>query len=64
MTHVKPEEIEKVKKLIEVLQMRQSLLSEITLVSDDALCPICYAQPNGKRKVENVITMTNLFLSL
>lgn len=48
MTHVTPEEIEKFKHLIEVLQMRQSLLSETTLVSEDALCPICYAQQNGK----------------
>lgn len=47
MTHVNYEEIEKVKKLIEVLQMRQSLLSETTLISEDALCPICYAQQNG-----------------
>lgn len=48
MTHVNQSEIEKVKKLIEVLQMRQSLLSETTLVSEDALCPICYAQQIGK----------------
>jgi hypothetical protein len=43
---VSNEEIERVKQLIEVLQMRQSLLSETTLVSDDALCTICYAQQN------------------
>jgi Kip1 ubiquitination-promoting complex protein 1 len=48
MTHVTNEEVEKVKKLIEVLQMRQSLLSETTVVSEDALCTICYAQQNGK----------------
>ena len=48
MTHVTNDEIEKVKKLIEVLQMRQSLLSETTLVSEDALCTICYARQNGK----------------
>ena len=48
MTHVSEHEIEKVKKLIEVLQMRQSLLSETTLVSEDALCPICYAQQKGE----------------
>lgn len=48
MTHVNHDEIDKVKKLIEVLQMRQSLLSETTLISEDALCPICYAQQNGK----------------
>lgn len=47
MTHVNSSEIEKVKNLIEILQMRQSLLSETTLVSEDALCPICYAQQNG-----------------
>lgn len=48
MTHVNFEEIEKVKQLIAVLQNRQSLLSETTLVSEDALCPICYAACNGK----------------
>lgn len=48
MTHVTNEEVEKVKKLIEVLQMRQSLLSETTIVSEDALCTICYAQQNGE----------------
>ena len=48
MTHVTNEEIERVKKLIEVLQMRQSLLSETTLVSEDALCTICYARQHGK----------------
>jgi Kip1 ubiquitination-promoting complex protein 1 len=48
MTHVNHIEIEKVKKLIEVLQMRQSLLSDTTLISEDALCPICYAQQNGE----------------
>lgn len=48
MTHVNEEEIEKVKELIEILQMRQTLLSETTQVSDDALCPICYAQQIGK----------------
>lgn len=56
MTHVRPEEIEKVKVLIEVLQMRQSLLSEITLVSEDALCPICYAQQNGKISSKKTIS--------
>jgi len=48
MTHVTNDEIERVRKLIEVLQMRQSLLSETTLVSEDALCTICYARQNGK----------------
>jgi Kip1 ubiquitination-promoting complex protein 1 len=52
MTHVNHEEIEKVKNLIEVLQMRQSLLSDTTLISEDALCPICYAQQNGELKNE------------
>lgn len=46
-THVTNEEVEKVKKLIEVLQMRQSLLSETTVFSEDALCTICYARVNG-----------------
>lgn len=49
MTHVNAIEIEKVKNLIEILQMRQSLLSETTIVSEDALCPICYAQQNSER---------------
>jgi Kip1 ubiquitination-promoting complex protein 1 len=44
------DEIDKVKQLIETLQMRQSLLSETTLISEDALCPICYAQQNGKKR--------------
>lgn len=48
MTHVNAIEIEKVKNLIEILQMRQSLLSETTIVSEDALCPICYAQQNSE----------------
>lgn len=52
MTHVNQTEIEKVKKLIEVLQMRQSLLSETTLVSEDALCSICYAQQIGMTRNE------------
>lgn len=46
MTHVTSAEIEKVKQLIGTLQMRQSLLSDTTLVSEDALCPICYARSN------------------
>lgn len=50
MTHVRLEEIEKVKKLIAVLQIRQQLLSDTTLISEDALCPICYAQQNGEKK--------------
>lgn len=59
LTHVRLEEIEKVKKLIEVLQMRQSLLSETTLVSDDSLCPICYAQQNGKLKLKRTLLIDN-----
>lgn len=31
-------------KLIRTLQMRQSMMSEITILSDDSLCPICYAK--------------------
>lgn len=30
--------------LIRTLQMRQSMMSEITILSDDSLCPICYAK--------------------
>jgi Kip1 ubiquitination-promoting complex protein 1 len=47
MTHVNQEEILKVERLIDTLQKRQSLLSETTLISDDALCPICYAKQNS-----------------
>ena len=57
MTHVTLEEVEKVKRLIEVLQMRQSLLSETTVVSEDALCTICYAQQNGI----NLIKFTEIY---
>ena len=65
MTHVNTEEIEKVKMLIEVLLMRQSLLSETTLVSEDALCPICYAYPNGKNFSSLLITIAySIFLQI
>lgn len=47
MTHVNSKEIEVVLKLIKSLQIRQSLLSETTLCSDDTLCPICYAKQNS-----------------
>lgn len=40
-----PEEIEDVRKLIEMLKVKQSLLSDITLPSEDSLCPICCAKP-------------------
>lgn len=66
MTHVNQDEIEKVKKLIDVLQMRQTLLSETTQVSDDALCPICYAQQIGEfilysRCAKNIILLSLKF---
>lgn len=62
MTHVTNEEVEKVRKLIEVLQMRQSLLSETTVVSEDALCTICYARQNGKLTAHIKKNSLNSFL--
>uniref|UniRef100_A0A1A9W1K7 RING-type E3 ubiquitin transferase n=1 Tax=Glossina brevipalpis TaxID=37001 RepID=A0A1A9W1K7_9MUSC len=44
-THVSNEEIEDVRRLIEMLKVKQSLLSDITLPSEDSLCPICCAKP-------------------
>uniref|UniRef100_A0A1A9VGU9 RING-type E3 ubiquitin transferase n=1 Tax=Glossina austeni TaxID=7395 RepID=A0A1A9VGU9_GLOAU len=44
-THVSNEEIEEVRRLIEMLKVKQSLLSDITLPSEDSLCPICCAKP-------------------
>lgn len=42
-THVTANEIEQVKHLIKYLLTRKSLLSDITLPSDDMICTICYA---------------------
>lgn len=42
-SHVTAQEIEHVKKLIKFLLIRKSLLSDITLPSDDTICTICYA---------------------
>lgn len=42
-THVTADEIERVKQLIKHLLSRKSLLSDITLPSDDTICTICYA---------------------
>lgn len=42
--HISSEEIAQVAKLIRTLQIRQSMMSEITILSDDSLCPICYAK--------------------
>lgn len=42
--HISEEEMARVGKLIRTLQMRQSMMSEITILSDDSLCPICYAK--------------------
>ncbi|EDV91344.1 E3 ubiquitin-protein ligase RNF123 isoform X2 [Drosophila grimshawi] len=44
-THVSLEEIEDVRHLIENLRIKQALLSDITLPSEDSLCPICCAKP-------------------
>lgn len=44
-THVTAEEIERVRRLIDMLKAKQSLLSDITLPSEDSLCPICCAKP-------------------
>ncbi|XP_030375899.1 E3 ubiquitin-protein ligase RNF123 [Scaptodrosophila lebanonensis] len=44
-THVSTEEIEEVRRLIENLRIKQALLSDITLPSEDSLCPICCAKP-------------------
>ncbi|XP_062548443.1 E3 ubiquitin-protein ligase RNF123 [Armigeres subalbatus] len=46
-SHVTKEELNKVRRLIEILQLRQTLLSEITVLSEDSLCPICYAKQNS-----------------
>ncbi|XP_055546728.1 E3 ubiquitin-protein ligase RNF123 [Wyeomyia smithii] len=45
--HVSQEELNQVRRLIEVLQLRQTLLSEITVLSEESLCPICYAKQNS-----------------
>uniref|UniRef100_A0A182JMG6 RING-type E3 ubiquitin transferase n=1 Tax=Anopheles atroparvus TaxID=41427 RepID=A0A182JMG6_ANOAO len=46
-SHVLPEEVGQIARLIETLQLRQTLLSEITILSEDSLCPICYAKSNS-----------------
>uniref|UniRef100_A0A182Q7E1 RING-type E3 ubiquitin transferase n=1 Tax=Anopheles farauti TaxID=69004 RepID=A0A182Q7E1_9DIPT len=46
-SHVLPEEVGQIVKLIQALQLRQTLLSEITILSEDSLCPICYAKSNS-----------------
>jgi Kip1 ubiquitination-promoting complex protein 1 len=38
-------EIQDVKKMIQLLTFYQERLSEVTVVSDDELCSICYAYP-------------------
>lgn len=38
-------EIEDVKKMIELLTFYQGRLSDVTVLSDDELCTICYAYP-------------------
>ncbi|XP_017110333.1 E3 ubiquitin-protein ligase RNF123 [Drosophila elegans] len=44
-SHVSAEEIDNVRSLIESLRVKQTLLSDITLPSEDSLCPICCAKP-------------------
>ncbi|XP_035776187.1 E3 ubiquitin-protein ligase RNF123-like [Anopheles albimanus] len=46
-SHVSPEEVERIVRLIETLQLRQTLLSEITVLSEDSLCSICYDKSNS-----------------
>ncbi|GAB0094919.1 E3 ubiquitin-protein ligase RNF123 [Sergentomyia squamirostris] len=43
-THISPEELLKVKQMIRVLQKRQTMMSEVTILSEDSLCSICYAK--------------------
>ncbi|XP_055716688.1 E3 ubiquitin-protein ligase RNF123 [Phlebotomus papatasi] len=43
-THITAEEILKVKQMIRVLQKRQTMMSEVTILSEDSLCSICYAK--------------------
>jgi Kip1 ubiquitination-promoting complex protein 1 len=38
-------ELEDVKKMIHLLTFYQERMSEVTVVSDDELCSICYAYP-------------------
>ncbi|EAA15114.4 AGAP009295-PA, partial [Anopheles gambiae str. PEST] len=45
--HVLSHEVGQIERLIETLQLRQTLLSEITILSEDSLCPICYAKSNS-----------------
>lgn len=42
--HISAEEIYRVRRLIKTLQRRQSMMSEITILSEDSVCPICYAK--------------------
>jgi Kip1 ubiquitination-promoting complex protein 1 len=42
---VSVKEIEDVKKMIQLLTFNRERLSEVTVVSDDELCSICYAYP-------------------
>lgn len=44
-SHVSGDEIDNVRRLIESLRVKQTLLSDITLPSEDSLCPICCAKP-------------------
>ncbi|XP_020813353.1 E3 ubiquitin-protein ligase RNF123 isoform X1 [Drosophila serrata] len=44
-SHVSTVEVDNVRRLIESLRVKQTLLSDITLPSEDSLCPICCAKP-------------------
>ncbi|XP_058056698.1 E3 ubiquitin-protein ligase RNF123 [Anopheles bellator] len=46
-SHVTEDEVRQIVQLIKTLQLRQTLLSEITVLSEDSLCPICYAKSNS-----------------
>lgn len=42
--HINQSEVDRVKELINALQSRQYLLSDVVLPSEDTLCTICYSQ--------------------
>jgi Kip1 ubiquitination-promoting complex protein 1 len=45
-SHVSEDEMVRVRNMIRILEKRQTLLSEITILSEDTLCSICYAKQN------------------
>lgn len=44
MTHVTETEIQSVQTMIDLLLKRQSIMSHVTVPSEDSICPICYAK--------------------